>query len=243
MGCGNRRRKFRGEHRPGQKGIVSGDGIFMAGVAMVHIDANHFAEEQLHVLGIAVGVAMRTGIAHGKIKKAIRTELNAAAAVIAGEAGDGDEAAGRFAGIMEKIGEPSFFDDDGGDGVALEELVFEVVFSVVAELWMEGKTEEAIGTGFAVSLRNLIEEERFFFAAGGFLDEPDVTDLVSDEPCVGLARDLGRAGEAGFDIIDSWSGEFLIEKWSDFDGSGELRNFGRSGGVTDGGGFRLAKRN
>lgn len=197
----------------------------MAGVAMVYTDANHFAEEQLHVLGIAVGVAMRTGIAHSKIKKAIGTELNATAAVIAGETGDDDEAAGRFAGIMEKIGSHLFFDDDGGNGVALEELVFEVIFSVVAKLWMKGKTEEAVGTGFAVSLRNLIEEERFLFAAGGFFDEPDVTDLVSDEPCVGLARDLGRAGEAGFDIIDTRSGEFLIEKWSDFDGSRELRNF------------------
>src|SRR5204862_3608359 len=55
---------FRAHIAPTTKRIIGGDGVLEARVALVHIDANDLAEEQLHVLAVALRVLLRTGVAH-----------------------------------------------------------------------------------------------------------------------------------------------------------------------------------
>ena len=208
--------------------VVSGNGIRLAVVVMIDIDANHFAEEQLHVLSVAVRVTVRAGIAHREIKVAVRTEGDAAATVIAGEAGNLDEAAGGFAGIMKKIGGHCLFHEDGCNTVLLEGLVFQVVLPVFFELRMERDTEQAVRTGFAVSFGYLVGEEGLLFVMVGFLNQPDKADLVCDQRCVRLTGNGPEAGEAGFDAVDARRGKLLVEEGSDFAGAA---NFGMSEGV------------
>ena len=64
---------------------------------MVHVQAEHFAQESLEVLSVALGILLWTGVAHAQIEKTIGPKLDAAAAMILGDANDFEQAARRKA--------------------------------------------------------------------------------------------------------------------------------------------------
>ena len=57
-------------------------------VSMVHIDAQQLSEQQSQVLGMSIGIVVRTGVAHDDIEEAVRPKLQATAAVVLGHAHD-----------------------------------------------------------------------------------------------------------------------------------------------------------
>jgi len=112
---------------------------------VVHINAQHFANEQLHVLGVAVGVVVRAGIAHAEVEEAVRPELEAAAAVVLRHAGNLDEAPGGQAGVMLEVGGELALDDGGGDLAVLDDLVLQIILPIFAKFRMEGQSRRPLG--------------------------------------------------------------------------------------------------
>ena len=72
--------------RPAAKRIVAGNRVGQAGVRVVHVDAEDLGEMGGQVLAVALRVLLRTGVSHRDVKKTIRTESDAAAAVVLGRA-------------------------------------------------------------------------------------------------------------------------------------------------------------
>ena len=61
---------------------------------------------------MALGVALRTGIAHAQIKIPVRSELNKPAAMVLGNTDDFEQPSRRLPGIVPKICRGDFLDDD-----------------------------------------------------------------------------------------------------------------------------------
>src|SRR5204862_7524996 len=100
---------------------------------------------QIQILGVSVRIVMRADVTYHNVKKSIRTELEAAAAVIFGNTLDFEQTSARLAGIGGNIGIEFAFDDDGRDRSVFEDLVFNVIFSIVAKLRMKGQIEQTVG--------------------------------------------------------------------------------------------------
>ena len=218
--------------------VVARDGVGLAGVGAVDVETHHLAEEQTHVLGVSVGVIVRTGVAHGEVEETVRPEFHAATAVILGNALDEDQASARPARIAEEVGRELFLDEDGGHGAFLEDLVLQVVLPVLAELWMEGHSEEAVRPTFAEDFGGEVGEHRLRFPGRGLLHPPDHSLLVEHEEIVGPARDLVDAGQAGLDLSGAHA-QILGEERFHTHGPCEDRDVPRHATVSGECGFRL----
>src|SRR5437868_15401648 len=78
---------------PAAERIIGRDGVGQRSVAMVDVQAQHFAKEEPEVLPVTLWILLGTGVAHAKVEIAIRAELNAAAAVVLCHAHDLEQTA------------------------------------------------------------------------------------------------------------------------------------------------------
>src|SRR5262249_11990100 len=61
--------------------IVRRDRIRLADIRMIDVDAEHFAQWRSQVLGVALRITLRAGVAHPDVKKTVGPEGDAAAGV------------------------------------------------------------------------------------------------------------------------------------------------------------------
>src|SRR6185436_12267299 len=73
---------------------------------------------------------------------------------------------------------------------ALENLMFEVVFSVLPETRMKRQTQQAIRTALVEKFRAEVGEQRLGVSAGMFFQKPDFPGLMNDKERVAQARHL-----------------------------------------------------
>ena len=186
---------FRPSVRPAAKRVVGGNGVGPVAFRAVHVDAHHFAEQQLQVLCVPIGIVVRAGIAHRDVEKSIRPELQAAAAVILSHADDLQDQTRRLAGVALEIRRECFLDDMRRNFPLLEDLIEQVILPVLAKLRMECQIEQPVRSAVAEHFFGQIGEDGFLLARRCLLHHPDHSLLMQHKENVAQARHLMKCSQ------------------------------------------------
>jgi len=161
------------------KWIICGNSIGTAVLAMINVDAQHFPEEQLAILPMPLRVLLRTGVTHCEIEKPIGTKLDAAAAVILGDADDLQKSTRALSEVSLEVSVGLSFDENRCDLSLLEHLMLEVVFPVFAKARMKGQAEQPVWPALTINVAGEIAEQRLRVTARVFLQQPDLPRLMN----------------------------------------------------------------
>ena len=118
--------------------------------------------------------------------------MDAPAAVILSHTHDFEHPARRVTRIFGKIGGGLLLHQNSGDFAFLEDLVFEVIFAVVAKPGVESETEQTVWSALVEKFFAEIGEQEFRVSFGILLEAPDFPCLMDDEKRIGQARNLAK---------------------------------------------------
>ncbi len=126
-------------------------------------------------MGVAFGIALRSGIAHTDVEVSIGAELERSAVVPVGNGVERDDFLEGLAGIGFEIGSSNALHDEACEAIALGGVVYDVVFAVLSVVGMEDHAEQAAGAGDNAAG---CEECGFGFDGAVLFIEPDFSGLV-----------------------------------------------------------------
>ena len=128
----------------GEEGIVLGNGVGAVRGGVLHVDAEHFPQQQIQVLACAEHIALPATITHADIHVAIGTKGHLAAVVIAiGEVDLHDDLGAVHVGLVG-IRRGDFVLHDHGRAVEPKIGIGDVEEAVLFEFRMELQTEQAL---------------------------------------------------------------------------------------------------
>ena len=166
---------------------------------------------------MALRILLWTGVAHAKVEVTVRTELDAAAAVVLGHAHHLEQSTRGLPGIAVEIRRCFLLHKNRGDLPLLEHLVFEIIFPVLAKFRMEGEAEESVRSAFVKELTAKVSEQSFHISSRLFFQAPDFSRLMNNEKSIRKPWNLHESRQAGANVAGRMNkgmreSEFLAEE-------------------------------